>query len=113
MTLPELTPLEWLHYALLWLGALVCMVGSLGVYRFPNTLSRLHALTKVDNAGLGLIVLGLVLDQPNWVEALKLVLVWLLVLAGSATCSHLLAQFYHRQHGAPADQLPPPGQDPS
>ena len=33
--------------------------GTVGLLRFPDSLSRLHALTKADNLGLGLIVLGL------------------------------------------------------
>ena len=40
-------------------GALFIMAGTVGLLRFPNSLSRLHALTKADNLGLGLIVLGL------------------------------------------------------
>ena len=35
------------------------MAGSVGLLRFPDTLTRLHALTKADNLGLGLVVLGL------------------------------------------------------
>ena len=40
-------------------GAFLFMAGTVGLLRFPDTLSRLHALTKVDNLGLGLIVAGL------------------------------------------------------
>ena len=34
------------------------MAGTVGLLRFPDTLTRLHALTKVDNLGLGFIVLA-------------------------------------------------------
>ena len=37
-------------------GAFFFMAGTIGLLRFPDTLTRLHALTKVDNLGLGLIV---------------------------------------------------------
>ena len=40
-------------------GALLFLAGALGLLRFPDTLSRLHAISKADNLGLGLIVLGL------------------------------------------------------
>ena len=40
-------------------GALFFLAGTVGLLRFPDSLSRLHALTKADNLGLGLIVLGL------------------------------------------------------
>ncbi len=46
-------------------GAFFFLAGSVGLLRFPDALSRLHALTKADNLGLGLIVLGLLL-QVGW-----------------------------------------------
>lgn len=47
------------------LGAVFFLAGTLGLLRFPDTLTRLHALTKADNLGLGLVVLGL-LPQASW-----------------------------------------------
>ena len=44
-------------------GALFFLAGTIGLLRFPDTLTRLHALTKADNLGLVLVVLGL-LPQP-------------------------------------------------
>jgi len=41
------------------LGSLFFLAGTVGLLRFPDTLTRLHALTKADNLGLGLVVLGL------------------------------------------------------
>ncbi len=40
-------------------GAFFFLAGTVGLLRFPDALSRLHALTKADNLGLGLVVLGL------------------------------------------------------
>ena len=40
-------------------GAFFFLAGMVGLLRFPDTLTRLHALTKADNLGLGLVVLGL------------------------------------------------------
>ena len=37
----------------------VTLAGTVGLLRFPDPLSRLHALTKADNLGLGLIVLAI------------------------------------------------------
>ncbi|MGY6570737.1 MAG: cation:proton antiporter, partial [Salinarimonas sp.] len=39
-------------------GLIFFAAGTLGLIRFPDTHSRLHALTKADNLGLGLIALG-------------------------------------------------------
>jgi multicomponent Na+:H+ antiporter subunit G len=65
--------------------------GTVGVLRFPDSLSRLHALTKADNLGLGLVVLGLVFQASSFLVAAKLVLVWVLALVASATGANLIA----------------------
>jgi multicomponent Na+:H+ antiporter subunit G len=54
--------------------------------------TRLHALTKVDNLGLGLTVFGLMLRAEGLAHAAKLALIWLLALAASATAAYLIAR---------------------
>jgi multicomponent Na+:H+ antiporter subunit G len=73
-------------------GAFFFLAGTVGLLRFPDTLTRLHALTKADNLGLGLVVLGLLPRTTGAAGALKLVCVWLLVLLGSAAASQLIAR---------------------
>ncbi len=72
-------------------GAFFLMAGTIGLLRFPDTLTRLHALTKVDNLGLGFIVLGLSLQASGFAEAIKLVGVWLLVQLSGAVVTQLVA----------------------
>jgi multicomponent Na+:H+ antiporter subunit G len=87
---------EWISLVLIGAGLLFFLAGTLGVLRFPDALSRLHALTKADNLGLGLVVLGLMgLADNGWV-VLKLLLIWLLVLASSAIFSHLIGMRCHQ-----------------
>lgn len=71
-------------------GAFFFLAGTVGLIRFPDTLSRVHALTKADNLGLGLIVLGLLPLASGPGAALKLVLIWALVLVGGATAAQLI-----------------------
>ena len=73
-------------------GAFFFLAGTVGLLRFPDTMTRLHALTKADNLGLGLVVLGLLPRAAGPVGVLKLVCVWLLVLLGSAAVSQLIAR---------------------
>jgi multicomponent Na+:H+ antiporter subunit G len=79
-------------------GALFLMAGTVGLLRFPDTLTRLHALTKVDNLGLGLIVLGLLPRAGGLLGALKLVSVWLLVQLSGAIVAQLVAAVFYRRH---------------
>ena len=78
-------------------GALLFLAGTLGLLRFPDTLSRLHALSKADNLGLGLIVLGLLPQVGSVAGGLKLVCVWLLAQLSAATASQLIAGALHRR----------------
>ena len=73
--------------------------GTVGLLRFPDTMTRLHALTKADNLGLGFIVLGLLARIDSLTSALKLVLVWLLVLFAGAVVSQLVARVARGQEG--------------
>jgi len=84
-----LTLLSWL---LLAGGLLFFAAGSIGLLRFPDTLSRLHALTKADTLGLGLVVAGLALRASSLLEVAQMLLIWLLVLASGATACQLLAR---------------------
>jgi multicomponent Na+:H+ antiporter subunit G len=72
-------------------GAFFFLAGTVGLLRFPDALSRLHALTKADNLGLGLVVLGLLFQVEGPFAALKLIAVWLLTLLAGATVTQLIA----------------------
>ncbi len=80
---------------LLVLGCLFFAVGTLGLFRFSDTLTRIHALTKVDNLGLGFIVLALLPLAPSLAGGVKMVLIWAAALAASATSAHLIARAVH------------------
>jgi multicomponent Na+:H+ antiporter subunit G len=80
-------------------GAFFFMAGTVGLLRFPDTLSRAHALSKADNLGLGLVVLGLLLQAEGLLAGLKLVGVWLLALLAGATVTQLIA--HTAREGAP------------
>ncbi len=86
MTLSEL-----LSTFLLIVGGVFFLAGTLGLLRFPDVYTRLHALTKADNVGLGLVIAGLALQAESLAVAGKLLLIWLLVLLAGASVAHLVA----------------------
>ena len=88
-------------------GAFFFLAGVVGLLRFPDTYTRLHALTKADNLGLGLVVIGLLPQVGSVLLGVKLVLIWFLVMLASAISSQLIARAIRRggsgaQQGAPA-----------
>ena len=84
--------IEWLSTALLLAGAFFFFIGTVGLLRFPDVYSRLHALAKADNLGLGCIVFGLALQADSIAAALKLLLIWPLVMAASAGIGFAIAR---------------------
>ena len=83
---------EILTSMLLIAGAVFFLAGTVGLLRFPDVYTRLHALTKADSVGLGLIVAGLAIQIASWAGAVKLLLIWLLVLLAGASLSHLVSR---------------------
>jgi len=77
-------------------GAFFFLAGTAGLLRFPDPLSRLHALTKADNLGLGLIVLGLLPQAGSLLAGAKLVVLWLLAQFVGAAVTQLIAQVARR-----------------
>ena len=77
-------------------GAFFFLAGTVGLLRFPDSLTRLHALTKADNLGLGLVVLGLLPQAQSLSATLKLVAVWLLAQLAGATVTQLVARAVRR-----------------
>lgn len=89
--------IDALSALLILAGLFFYLAGSIGLLRLPDLYSRLHALTKADNLGLGLLVAGLALHGQDPLLMLKLLLVWLAVLAASATGAHLIARQARRR----------------
>jgi len=78
-------------------GAFFFLAGTVGLLRFPNTLTRLHALTKADNLGLGFFVLGILPWTNGIFDAAKLICVWMLVQFAGSTVAQLIARSAHRE----------------
>ena len=73
-------------------GVFFFFAGTAGLLRFPDRLCRLHALTKADNLGLGLIALGLLPWAGGLLGGLKLVAIWLLAQVAGAAVTQILAR---------------------
>lgn len=83
---------EGIIAGLLALGVFFYVAGTVGLLRFPDTHSRLHALTKADNLGLGFIVVAAGLHWGDGWIAGKLALVWLLTLFAAGMAAQLVAR---------------------
>lgn len=85
------------------IAASVCffVAGTVGLLRFPDFYTRVHAMAKADNVGLGLLVAGLALQSESPTALAQLLLVWFLVLLSSVSGAHLLARGAYRRGRQP------------
>jgi multicomponent Na+:H+ antiporter subunit G len=97
-----MNPAHWIAAGLIAAGVFFFVAGTIGLLRLPDPLSRLHALTKADNLGLLLVALGVLVYNPAPLTALKLLVIWFLVMAAGATGAHLIAKRALRRDGEDA-----------
>ncbi|MFW6351176.1 MAG: cation:proton antiporter [Bacteroidota bacterium] len=88
-----MTITELITVILLVTGCFFFLAGTLGVLRFPDLFSRLHALTKADNLGLGFIAAGMALHISSPWAALKIFSIWIFTLLASSTSCYLIGRF--------------------
>ncbi|GAG20067.1 unnamed protein product [marine sediment metagenome] len=90
-------------YVLMGLGVGFVFVGSLGMLRFRDVYSRLQASGVSDNAGLGLILIGLILHSGWDRHDITLLLLLLLMLITNPIVTHSVARSAfvqrHRKEG--------------
>ena len=85
--------IDGLSWGLLLLGGFICVSGGIGMHRFPDFFSRMHAASVTDTLGGTLVLLGLMLQvDGQYLVLVKLVLVLLFILLTSPTGSHALAK---------------------
>ncbi len=91
--MPETIPawLDAIGAGMALAGGILAVVGSLGVLRFPDLYTRLHAASITDTGAATLMLLGLALMAGLSQETLKLVIAWAFVMLTSPTASHALA----------------------
>ena len=91
-----MTLAEGAGLALMAVGAVFFLAGTVGLLRFPDAVSRLHALTKADTLGLGLVVLGAMVMAGTPGAVLRLALIWICVALAGALGAQLIAAFVRR-----------------
>ncbi|MEO3889641.1 monovalent cation/H(+) antiporter subunit G [Nonomuraea sp. B5E05] len=92
--------LEILSTMLLAAGALFIVSGAVGLLRFPDFYTRIHATGITDSAGAGLILCGLLLRTTTWEAGVRLLIIMLFLVVTGPTATHLLA------HAARRDGVP-------
>ena len=82
-------------------GVFFMLVGAIGILRMPDIYTRLHAAGMTDTMGAGFLLLGMglqtVVDMMHgetgyWMVLVRLVLIYVFLLATSPIASHAVAR---------------------
>ena len=84
--------LDVLSWACLLGGAGFLLVGAIGLLRFPDFYTRLHAVSVCDTMGAGLVLIGLMLQGGLSLVTVKLLLIFYFMLFSGPTAVHALAE---------------------
>lgn len=88
--------LDLLGAALVLAGCFLCFAAALGLLRFPDVLSRMHAATKPQTLGLILLAAGVELSLRSWAAFGTLVLITTLQLVTAPVSAHLVGRTVYR-----------------
>ena len=87
-------------YVLMAAGAFFVLSGGVGLLRFPDFYTRIHAVSITDSAGAGLLLVGLLLQPSGWPTEIRLLIILLFLTLTGPTATHILA------HAARRDGVP-------
>jgi multicomponent Na+:H+ antiporter subunit G len=78
-------------WALIVIGSAAVVTGALGLVRFPDFYTRLHAAGVTDTAGAELIIFGMMLQAPTWIVVAKLGFIAVFLGLTSPVATHAIA----------------------
>ncbi len=84
--------MSYIAVALMLAGAVLSFVAALGILRFPDVYTRLHAASKAGPLGAGLILLGVAFASDDWTIAIRSVVGFAFLIVTSPVAAHLLAR---------------------
>jgi multicomponent Na+:H+ antiporter subunit G len=86
-------------------GVFLAVVAGVGLVRFPDVFSRMHAATKPATLGLLLVVLGGVLVMEDTSNSAKLLLVALFQFLTAPVAAHMIGRAAYRSGTGALDEL--------
>tara|TARA_B100001094_G_scaffold73327_1_gene69612 strand:- start:1666 stop:2040 length:375 start_codon:yes stop_codon:yes gene_type:complete len=90
MTFPALL-IDILSWAMILAGSFFVIIGAVGILRFPDFWSRLHAASVTESAGMILLLIGMALQTGWTLIAFKLGVIGIFILITGPTSTHAVA----------------------
>lgn len=90
------TVIDWVSAVFMVVGASMSLAAGIGLLRFPDLLSRMHAATKPQVLGLLLLLASVALQSRAWSAVPVLVLAWLFQLLTAPVNAHMVGRAAYR-----------------
>ena len=74
------------------IGSFFCVTGGVGLLRFPDFFTRIHAASLTDTLGAGMILIGLMVQSGGGLVFAKLMMILVFSLLAGASASHAMAK---------------------
>lgn len=81
---------------LLIVGCFMSLAAGIGLLRFPDVLSRMHAATKPQVLGLFCLLVAVALNTGQWMWVPLLVLIWVFQLLTAPVSAHMVGRAAYR-----------------
>ncbi|MFP4478681.1 MAG: monovalent cation/H(+) antiporter subunit G [Candidatus Izemoplasmatales bacterium] len=78
-------------------GLFFFFVGVVGLLRMPNVFTRMHATTKCDTMGAGLVFAGLIMWQGATFISANILLILVFVWLTNPTAAHAIAKTAYKR----------------
>lgn len=85
------TLLDVLSWIFFLIGGGLVVLGAVGVLRFPDFYTRIHAAGVTDTMGADFVLLAMALQSDNWITIVKLFLIFVFLLLTSPVSTHAVA----------------------
>jgi multicomponent Na+:H+ antiporter subunit G len=92
--------IEWLSGGLFIAGATLALLAGVGVLRMPDVFTRMQASTKASTLGLGCLLVGVALRNPELSFVVRAASIAAFMLLTTAVAAHVIARAAARS-GAP------------
>ncbi|MGG5175004.1 monovalent cation/H(+) antiporter subunit G [Pseudarthrobacter sp. J1763] len=94
--------IDGLTAVFLVVGALMSLAAAIGLLRFPDLMSRMHAATKPQVLGLFLLLAAVGLQMRSWVVWPVLIVAWIFQLLTVPVSAHMVGRAgYRTKHRHP------------
>lgn len=91
------TVLDVVAAVLILFGSLLALTAAIGIVRFSDTLSRMHAATKPQVVGLLLVLAGAVIRLSGSIDIWMLILVGLFTMLTAPVIAHMVGRVAYRE----------------